>query len=284
MTTPPLLDVATLVAHVSDPDWVIVDCRFDLKQSDAGRSAYEQGHIPGARYAHLDDDLAARPTRSDGRHPLPTPEAFAERLGSWGIANTSTVVVYDEGPGAIAARLWWMLRWVGHERVAVLNGGLKAWELHGLTLERTRPTWERAKFSVTALHDDWVVQIEDLPGLLAQSALLLDARSEERFLGLEEPIDPIAGHVPGARNFPFSKSLASSGTLRTATALRGELEPLVGKRDIADVIAMCGSGVTACHLLLSLCVAGFGDGRLFVGSWSQWIRDPNRPVAPDEPC
>jgi len=278
MPLKPLVNAATLAAHLGDPGWIPVDCRFDLASPGAGRAAYRQGHIPGARYAHLDDDLAAPPRSGDGRHPLPEPAVFAARLAAWGISDDSTVVAYDAGAGTIAARLWWMMGWLGHARVHVLDGGLGAWQAEGLNLQSGTPEWRPETFRVKELRQDRVVTTDQLPGLLEKGAVLLDARAEERFLGRAEPIDPVAGHIPGARSFPFSRTIASHGRLRAADALRTDLLPLLGGRAPQDVIAMCGSGVTACHLLLSMEVAGLGRGRLYVGSWSEWIRDPDRPV------
>jgi thiosulfate/3-mercaptopyruvate sulfurtransferase len=275
----PLVDTKTLAERLAEPDWIIVDCRFRLTQPDAGYSAYQRGHIPGARYAHLDDDLAADPGPGDGRHPLPDPERFAMTLGAWGISNSSLVVVYDDASGAIAARLWWLLRWLGHERVAVLDGGLDAWQADGLPVETTTPTWHAAHYLPATVHDDWVVTSDDLPSLLESGALVLDARSAERFRGIEEPIDPVAGHVPGATNLPYTATLTPSGTLLEPERLRDDLASLLAGRDIADVVAMCGSGVTACHILLALSAAGLGDGRLYAGSWSEWIRSGYRPIA-----
>ncbi len=275
----PLVDTDTLAERLAEPDWFVVDCRFTLTQSDAGYSAYQRGHIPGARYAHLDDDLAADPGPSDGRHPLPDPDRFAITLGAWGISNSSSVVVYDDASGAIAARLWWLLRWLGHERVAVLDGGLDAWEGNGLPIETATPSWQAAHYSPATVRDDWIVTSDDIPQLLESGALLLDARSAERFRGNEEPIDPIAGHVPGAKNLPFTTTLTPAGNVLAPERLKDELSSVLAGRDITDVITMCGSGVTACHVLLALNAAGLGDGRLYVGSWSEWIRNGDRPIA-----
>ena len=275
--TSPLVDAQTLAKRLEDPDWVVVDCRFRLTQPDAGLALYRQAHIPGARYAHLDHDLAAAPQPGEGRHPLPSPDVFSATLGRLGISNSTTVVAYDDASGAIAARLWWMLRWVGHETVFVLDGGIQAWENAGLPLQSIDPTWEPTGFLPGRVREDWVVKTADVPGELEQGAALVDARSHERFVGDAEPIDPIAGHVPGAVNYPFSTALNSAGSMRDSGELRAELEALTERP--GGLIAMCGSGVTACHLLLTVKAAGLGDGRAYVGSWSEWIRDPERPVA-----
>ena len=274
--TSPLIDAQTLSARLEDPQWVVVDCRFRLTQPDAGLEMYKQAHIPGARYAHLDQDLAASPRPEEGRHPLPSPEAFKATTEQLGISNSSTVVAYDDASGAIAARFWWMLRWVGHDAVFVLDRGIQGWGKASLPLESTDPTWESAQFSLGQVREDWVVKTRDIPGELAQGAALVDARSPERYAGQEEPIDPIAGHIPGAVNYPFSLALDSAGAMRDSGELRRELEPLTqGPRGL---IATCGSGVTACHLLLAVKAAGLGDGRAYIGSWSEWIRDPGREI------
>jgi thiosulfate/3-mercaptopyruvate sulfurtransferase len=203
-------------------------------------------------------------------------------LGAWGVRRSSFVVAYDDASGAIAARLWWLLRWLGHEHVAVLDGGLDAWLTAGHALETAPPDWQATHYAPNTIHDDWVVQTDAIERCLDSGALLLDARSEARFRGVEEPIDPVAGHVPGARNLPFTALLAADGTLLEAEALNNALTPTIGKREGEDVIAMCGSGVTACHLLLALDAAGRRGGKLYAGSWSEWIRDGDREIATGE--
>jgi len=212
---------------------------------------------------------------------LPTPQDFASTLGAWGIDNSTAVTVYDDASGAIAARLWWMLRWLGHEEVTVLDGGLQSWLERGLPQDSNEPDIPQAVYSLRHLHDDWIVSVEEINGLLQGGAVLLDARSSERFRGLEEPIDPVAGHVPGATNFPFTEMLSASGCFLPAEALNAVLSGVAGDRDASNIITMCGSGVTACHLLLGLEAARLGDGRLYVGSWSEWIRDQDREIASD---
>ena len=273
----PLVSPAALAKRLGDPAWVVVDCRFDLTDPDAGRAAYRRGHIPGARYAHLDNDLARVPGPADGRHPLPSIEDFTATLGAWGISATSSVAVYDDMAGAIAARLWWMLRWAGHRAAYMLDGGLQAWEGAGLPLDREIPRMRSGQYAARGVRHDWVVPAARIPSELAKGARLVDARAPERFQGVAEPIDTVAGHVPGAVNWPFSDALQADGTLRPADELRARLRHLTDRS--GGLIAMCGSGVTACHLLLAVNAAGLGDGRVYIGSWSQWIRDPGRPVA-----
>jgi thiosulfate/3-mercaptopyruvate sulfurtransferase len=273
--------------HLQDPEWRVVDCRFELAQPDKGFSDYLAGHIPGAMYAHLDRDLAAPVSAATGRHPLPEPEAFARTLGRLGITRKTHVVVYDQGGGAIAARLWWMLRWMGHRSVRLLDGGFNAWQREGLPLETKTPSVEPVIYRGQADNGMIVTTREVAEALEAGAPLqLIDARDPVRFEGKSEPIDPVAGHIPGARNFPFSGSLTPEDAWRPASELReGWSQVLDGPADGTEghdrgpVTAMCGSGVTACHLVVSAALAGLPLPRLYVGSWSEWIRDPARPVA-----
>jgi thiosulfate/3-mercaptopyruvate sulfurtransferase len=279
MTQRTLIDVESLAAQLTSPDWVVVDCRFNLTDPLAGRAAYERGHIPRARYANLDDDLSRKPSAAEGRHPLPDPNVFAATLGAWGITSDTMVVGYDEASGAIAARLWWLLRWLGHERCAVLDGGLAAWQQAGLPLDTSAPvvtarTYERRR----APGGDAVIATDEVAARQRAGDLLVDARGAPRYRGEQESIDPVAGHVPGAVNRPFSSNVTSEGRFRPASELRAELEKLLAGRDASRLIAMCGSGVTACHLLLALEHAGLSGGRPYAGSWSEWIRDTARPV------
>jgi thiosulfate/3-mercaptopyruvate sulfurtransferase len=275
----PLISPEELARHLDDPTWVVVDCRWTLTDPAAGPAAHARSHIPGARYANLDDDLSRRPGPSDGRHPLPAAADFAARLGSWGVGNSTTVVAYDEASGAIAARLWWLLGWLGHERRFVLDGGFAAWTGAGLPVESRTPRRPPVRFVPQTVADDSVVATEELPALQAAGSLLVDARAAPRYRGEQEPIDPKAGHVPGAVNRPGSVNIDANGRFRAPDALRAELSELLGGRSPGDLIAMCGSGVTACQLLLALEVAGLDGAKLYAGSWSEWIRDPARPIA-----
>lgn len=279
MSPSPLVDVATLARNLTRPDWIVVDCRFTLTQPAAGRAAYDKGHIPGARYAHLDDDLSRKPGPAEGRHPLPEPAAFAATLGGWGVAPGDTVVAYDEGSGAVAARLWWLLRWMGHERCAVLDGGFAAWVEAGHEAEQSAPTVAARRYPEREPRSDLVVATGDVAAQQAAGAVLVDARAAPRYRGEQETIDPVAGHVPQARNRPFSSNVTAEGRFRPPTELRRELLELLAGRDPSRLIAMCGSGVTACHVLLAMEAAGLPGGLLYAGSWSEWIRDPARPVA-----
>jgi thiosulfate/3-mercaptopyruvate sulfurtransferase len=276
MTVGPLIDVGMLARQ--NGRVVVVDCRFNLTDPSAGRAAYDRGHVPGARYAHLDDDLSRRPSPTEGRHPLPDPVPFAATLGGWGISAGDTVVCYDEGSGAIAARLWWLLRNVGHRDCAVLDGGFAAWQEAGLAAEHETPRWAARHYELRSTGARRVVATADVAARIKAGGLLVDARAAPRYRGEEEPIDPVAGHVPGAHNRPFASNVTGKGRFRPAAELRAELLELLDGREPDALIAMCGSGVTACHLLLALDVAGLTGATLYAGSWSEWIRDASRPV------
>ena len=279
-----LIDADSLRGLLGQPQLAVIDCRFDLMNPAAGHEAYVKGHIPGAHHADLNRDLSSPVTAHTGRHPLPAPDVFAARLGSLGIGNHTQVVAYDDSNSSFAARLWWMLRWLGHEAVAVLDGGFKAWVAAGGAVESGEAAARTARTArFTPRVDPRAVlstaQVER--ALTGGTALLVDARAAERFSGAVEPIDPVAGHVPGAVSHPFSQNLGADGRFLPGAELeRRWRERLAGKNPQA-VIAMCGSGVTACHHLLSLEAAGIPGGRLYAGSWSEWIRDPRRPVARD---
>jgi thiosulfate/3-mercaptopyruvate sulfurtransferase len=275
-----LIDVDSLQERLGKPRLAVVDCRFDLMSPEAGRQAYLGAHIPGARYADLNRDLSAPIGPNTGRHPLPSPEAFAARLGAMGIGNETQVVAYDEANGSIAARLWWMLRWLGHDAVAVLDGGFKAWTAHGGALLQSGETSSPAERFTPRIDADAVVTTAELEHALRDSrAVLVDARAQERYAGTVEPIDPVAGHIPGAVNHPFTANLGADGRFLSAADLKRRWQERLPGRDLKYLVAMCGSGVTACHNLLSLEVAGLTGGKLYAGSWSEWIRDPRRPIA-----
>jgi thiosulfate/3-mercaptopyruvate sulfurtransferase len=280
-----LIDVDSLRALLGGPDICVVDCRFDLMRPEAGRRAYLAAHIPGALYADLNRDLSAPATLSTGRHPLPQAEVFAERVRELGIGNHTQVVAYDDANSSFAARLWWMLRWLGHDAVAVLDGGFKAWTAAGGAREAGEgavPTVAAvaAKHLTPRIRAESVVTTGEVERALRDgTALLVDARAAERFAGTVEPIDSVAGHVPGAVNHPFSVNLAADGRFLPGAQLEQRWRERLAGAAPDTVIAMCGSGVTACHHLLSLEAAGLPGGRLYAGSWSEWISDPRRPVA-----
>jgi thiosulfate/3-mercaptopyruvate sulfurtransferase len=274
-----LVDVQTLAAGLTDPALRIVDCRFDLGDPDAGAALYRRGHLPGAVYAHLDADLSGPRAPWTGRHPLPEPELLAATFGRLGIDAGMQVVAYDDSGGIYAARLWWLLRWLGHDAVAVLDGGLAAWRAARLPLSTDTAVPAARRFVAAPRPEDHVSADEVAAALARRDALLLDARSAERYEGRIEPLDPKAGHIPGATNHHYARNLGSDGRFLAPAALRSAFERLLAGRAPSAVISMCGSGVTACHTLLALELAGMPGARLYPGSWSEWCRDPARPVA-----
>jgi thiosulfate/3-mercaptopyruvate sulfurtransferase len=281
-----LIGVDSLRELLGGPRLAVVDCRFDLMNPEAGKQAYLRAHIPGARYADLDRDLSAPVGPHTGRHPLPSPEAFASRLGAFGIDDDTQVIAYDEVNGSFAARLWWMLRWLGHGAVAVLDGGFKAWTTRGGALESGQPAFRPEHFTpridANAVATPVLSTVELEHALRDSKTLLVDARAAERYAGTVEPIDSVAGHIPGAVNHPFTANLADDGRFLPAAELKRRWQERLANRDATNLVAMCGSGVTACHNLLSLEAAGLTGGKLYAGSWSEWIRDPRRPVARGE--
>jgi thiosulfate/3-mercaptopyruvate sulfurtransferase len=272
------------VSNGNGRHWAILDCRFDLSRPQWGASAYVAGHLPNALYAHLDLDLSGPLSSASGRHPLPAIAQLAETFGRWGIDEKVQVVAYDQGSGAYAARLWWLLRWAGHPQVAVLNGGFAAWQQAGLPIDATAGSRAPRTFVPRPTRDQ-VVNAAELERLLSDGALasgqslLVDARAADRFAGENETIDPVAGHIPGAHNHPFTRNVDAQGRFLPASELRERWEATLGGHPAQHVIAMCGSGVTACHNLLALEIAGLSGSRLYAGSWSEWIREPRRPVA-----
>lgn len=276
-----LISPEDLARHLADPNWVVLDCRHDLAAPQAGRAAYEAGHIPSAQFADLETDLSDKSPGPNGefrgRHPLPERTAFVETLRRWGVNHGSQIVAYDAHGGMYAARLWWMLRWVGHEAVAVLDGGLPAWQaldrpLSTESVERPRGNVEPHAPLVRA------VTAEDVLANLRQPVFtVVDARAPDRFRGENETLDPVGGHIPGARNRFFKDNLQSDGRFKPALKLAEEFRALILQPDAA--VMQCGSGVTACHNLLAMEIAGLGGAMLYPGSWSEWCADSSRPVA-----
>jgi thiosulfate/3-mercaptopyruvate sulfurtransferase len=274
-----LIDVDTVAAHLTDPAWVRLDCRFELTRPEWGETSFREGHLPGAQYAHLDRDLAAAPTASSGRHPLPSAEVFARLAGAWGIDESVQVVVYDQGSGVYAARAWWLLRWLGHEKVALMSGGLEAWRSTGHALESGEARQPRARTFTPHEQPGWVVDVEQvLKATQDPTQRIVDARGADRFAGQNESMDPVAGHVPAAVNHPFMRNVGPGGHLLPAAELRARWQETLAGHPPSSLIAMCGSGVSACLNLLALEHAGLHGGRLYPGSWSEWVRDPSRPV------
>jgi thiosulfate/3-mercaptopyruvate sulfurtransferase len=273
-----LVSTAELAAHIDDPDWIVFDCRHDLEDSAAGGRAYSQSHISGARFLHLDDDLSGSKTGSNGRHPLPTAEKFCARLAALGMRHGMQAVAYDASGGVFASRLWWMLRWVGHARSAVLDGGWEAWLRSGSLVTAQPAAPEPGAFS--GAPRNIAVNAQVIQAGLGQSHnIVVDARSADRFRGENETLDPVGGHIPGALNRFFKNNLAADGHFKPAADLRKEYADLLGPASPERVVHQCGSGVTACHNLLAMEIAGLTGSRLYPGSWSEWCSDPARPVA-----
>jgi thiosulfate/3-mercaptopyruvate sulfurtransferase len=268
-----------LAAHLGDSEWIICDCRHDLADYGYGRRAYQAAHIPGARFVHLDEDLSGPKTGLNGRHPLPHPLTFSLRLGALGIDHTKQVLAYDSSGGCYAARLWWMLRWVGHSKVAVLDGGWDAWTQSALPVTEDVPSFEPAAFTLRPKAGVSVDAAFIASHLKDGAITVLDARSPDRFRGENETLDPVAGHIPGAVSRFFKLNLDANGRFKAPDALRKEFGESLGDHPPQAAVHQCGSGVTACHNLLAMEYAGLGGSRLYPGSWSEWISDRSRPVA-----
>lgn len=274
-----IISVEDLNNNVANEKWFIFDCRFLLKDPNGGLVKYKQGHIPGAQFADMDTDLSSPMTRSSGRHPLPNAKSFVERLQAWGVSNGSQVICYDDMSGAFAARMWWLLNWLGYEDVAVLDGGIDKWTANGLPLEQDTRTRTRGTFSGQANDAMWVDIEYVTQQLLHSNITLLDARSAERFTAKDCKTDPVPGHIPGAENYPFARNLNKQGSFLSAEELQKRFAPVFSSNTPDQVINMCGSGVTACHNALAMRIAGQPLPRLYVGSWSEWTKDSSRPVA-----
>ncbi len=273
-----LVSSADLALHLDDPQWVVVDCRHDLAAPDAGEKAYAAGHLPGAHFMHADRDLAGPVNGRNGRHPLPAPEDFLRTLGAAGITPASQVVAYDAQAGIFASRLWWMLRhWLGHDRVAVLDGGWGKWLAEGRAqaTDLPRPVANAYKAGTrdTVVDAGYVLAHLGKPDML-----LIDARAADRYRGENETLDPVGGHIPGARNRFFRDNLDDAGTFKSGAMLRGEFETLLAGTPAANVVNQCGSGVTACHNALAMDIAGLAGHKVYAGSWSEWCADPSRPM------
>ncbi len=273
-----LIGASELAPRLNDPDWIVFDCRFDLVDPAFGRQAYAASHLPGAFFLDLDADLSGNKTGTNGRHPLPDPARLAAQLAACGVGNDTQVVAYDDADGMFAARLWWLLRWLGHHRVAVLDGGLQAWLAAGQALAAALPQARPTSYAL-ALRPDRV-DVHYVRQHLGQADMvLIDARSPDRFRGENEVLDPVGGHIPGALNRFFRDNLDTRGCFKQTTLLREEFSALIGGHSPQQVVHQCGSGVTACVNLLAMEAAGLTGSRLYAGSWSEWCADPARPVA-----
>ena len=278
-----LVGAEELAAHAGDPGWRIFDCRHDLTNVDYGTRAYAKGHIPGALFMHLDKDLSGAKTGLNGRHPLPDPQVFAAKLSACGVGPDTQVVAYDNEGGVFAARLWWMLRWLGHGKVALLDGGLAAWRRARQPLVAEVESFPAASF-VPRPQERMRVDVGYVLSVLgAQDSLILDARTPERFSGEQETIDPVGGHIPGAVNRFYFDNLDDVGVyFKSPEELRTEYDALLAGLPPVAVVQQCGSGVTACHNILAMELAGLTGSRLYAGSWSEWCADPSRPMATGE--
>jgi len=271
-----LISCDDLAKHLNDPGWRVIDCRHQLSNTAYGERAYAEGHLPGAFFFHVDRDLSGTMTGKNGRHPLPDPACLADKLGAIGVTEDTQVVVYDDDAGMYAARLWWLLRWMGHDRVAVLDGGVQAWTDQGRPMTPDSPYSGPAVFGVTL--QDWVVTVDQVEANLGKNEFcLIDARGPDRFRGENETMDPVGGHIPGARNRFFRDNLDGS-MFRSSAELRQAFQGALAGVEPSQIVMYCGSGVTACHNLLALEVAGMSGARLYAGSWSEWCSNPERPV------
>lgn len=264
---------------------LVLDCSFELTDHDAGKKAYAAGHVPGAHYLHLEQALSAEKTGKNGRHPLPDRETFAATLAAMGLNDGMQVVAYDNAGGMYAARLWWMLRWAGHRSVAVLDGGIAAWKAAGQPLSTDLPRPLPA--GDFRLHAPLVTTLgyeEVKANIDSRQRLVLDARAPDRFRGENETMDPIGGHIPGAQNRLFKDNLGADGRFKPADQLRSEFDAITGGRPAGEIVNQCGSGVTACHNLLAMEVAGLKGAALYPGSWSEWSAQPGAPIATGAAC
>ena len=276
-----LVTTEELASRLDDPDWIVIDVRHDLTNPDRGPAVYAEGHIPGAYFMHVDHDLSGPKTGKNGRHPLPDPAEFARKLNERGLAPGKQVVVYDDMGGTYALRLWWMLSWLGHGKVALLDGGYPQWVKEGRAVTKEVPAPRSGSFVPRPRLGDTVDVSFVERFAAAPGTRLLDARAGERFTGKQEAIDPVAGHVPGAVNRFWKENLDADGRFKPAERLRAEFAPVLGDLSPGQVVHMCGSGVTACHNLFAMELAGLPGSKLYPGSWSEWCSDASRPVGKD---
>lgn len=281
MSNRPIISTEELALHIGAPDWKIFDCRFDLLQPELGKEQYLQGHIPGALFMDLNKDLSNPVTVTSGRHPLPAASTFIEKLSNAGVTSTTNVVVYDAHGGAYASRLWYMLRLLHHEMVFVLDGGIQKWQRENRHLESGEAREQVAvTYGVQPFDQNLIATEADvLAAIESQNSILIDARSPERYRGESEPIDPVAGHIPTATNRFHGENLNPDGTFKAPEILQAELTLLLGPHPTKDTIVYCGSGVTSCHHILAMRIARLPAGKVYIGSWSEWIKNSENPVS-----
>jgi thiosulfate/3-mercaptopyruvate sulfurtransferase len=276
-----ILSAAELNKNLDNPDWAIMDCRFDFDKPELGYQEYLAGHIPGSLYINLNQDLSSEiiPGKT-GRHPLPDKKVLADRFSSWGIDSSTKVVIYDSRNGGLAARMWWLLRWLGHENSAILDGGWPAWYIEKYPVETGESTREPRKFTPIE-HPQYIVDADFIEKVrLDPDYLLVDSRAAERYWGINETTDPVAGHIPGAVTAPYAGNLDDQGYFLKAELLKERFDNLLGGIPAENVVFYCGSGVTASHNIIAMIEAGYEMPKLYPGSWSEWITDPSRPVGP----
>ncbi len=275
-----IISADQLSQYLQHPDWLIIDCRYSLQDKKYGLNEYNKAHIPNAIYANLNTDLSAPVVAGKtGRHPLPEIDVLVQTFSKWGIDKNVQVVVYDDTIGAFAARLWWMLQWLGHDRVAVLDGGWAHWQQAGLPVNQDQPIYHWRNF-VPAPRAERLISVDEVEKILDNpNYQIFDARAEDRYRGENETIDPIAGHIPHAVSAPFVQNIDTSQQFLSQEKLKSRFQMLLGNTMPGNAIFYCGSGVTACHNLLALKHAGLGDGKLYAGSWSEWITNPDRSIA-----
>ena len=274
-----IISADDLKNNLSNQNFIIFDCRCDIKDTGYGIKAYTEGHIPNSIFVDVDADLASEKTSTTGRHPLPDVNILSEKLSQWGFSNNKQAIIYDDAGGAFASRMWWILKWLGHDKAAVLDGALGGWMASGGKLTTENTIFERSTFT-PSLRDEMHVQIKEVEDAqYKMDKLIIDARSKERYLGIKDPVDPVAGHIPGAISSPLGQNLDKKGHFKSAEELKHNFNKVIGETSSSDIISMCGSGITACHNILALELAGISDVKLYVGSWSEWITDKSRPIA-----
>ena len=274
-----IISAEDLIKNIDNKEFIIFDCRCDINNTSYGIDQYTEGHIPNAIFVDIDTDLADKKTSTSGRHPLPDSSILVEKLCNWGMSNTKQVIIYDDAGGAFASRMWWILKWLGHEKIALLNGGLGAYMAAGGKLTTEITVHEKTSFEVS-INDSMHVTLQEVEDAqYRMDKLIMDARSKERYLGIKDVVDPVAGHIPGAISHPLSTNLDKTGCFKSAEELKLQFSKILGDTKSEDIISMCGSGITACHNILAMEIAGIRNVRLYVGSWSEWITDKTRPIA-----